>query len=194
MSQNNLKQTGLAILNYESANKQLPAQAKYDAEGKPLLSWRVLVLPYQEEMELYKQFHLDEPWDSEHNKALIDKMPAVYRHPKLNDPSKTVYQAVVGKGCAFDGKKGLKLSSFTDGTSNTILVVEVAPDKAVPWTKPEDWEMNPKDPLAGLGGAFGGGIFNALFCDGHVQAFTNAIDPTVFKAMCTRNGGERIHP
>ena len=168
-SQNNLKQTGLAILNYEVANGELPARASFDSNGKPLLSWRVLVLRYQDEMELYKQFHLDEPWDSEHNKALIDKMPDVYKHPKLNVPGKTVYQAVVGKKCAFDGKDGVKLSSFTDGTSQTIMVVEAAPDKAVPWTKPEDWEMDPNNPLKGLGGLFAGDVFKVLFADGHVQ-------------------------
>ncbi len=172
----------------------MPAQAIYSKEGKPLLSWRVQVLPYLEEAELYQQFHLDEPWDSEHNKALIDKMPAVYRHPHFNEPGKTLYEAVVGKGCAFEGKQGLRLSNFTDGTSLTIMVVEVSPDKAVPWTKPEDWEMDPNQPLKGLGGLFGGNIFNAVFADGHVQQFTPAVQPDYFKAMLTRNGGERINP
>jgi len=194
VSQNNLKQIGLAILNYESAYKRMPARAIFDKEGKPLLSWRVQMLPFLEEVQLYKQFHLDEPWDSEHNKALIDKMPAVYKHPHFNEPGKTLYQAVVGKGCAFEGKEGVKLSSFTDGTSRTIMVVETAPDKAVVWTKPDDWEMDANNPLKGLGGLFAGGIFNALFADCHVQTIAMAIDPATFKAMCTRNGGEEISP
>ena len=96
---NNLKQIALALLNYEAAHKTLPAQAKYDADGKPLLSWRVGILPYIEEQQLYQQFHLDEPWDSPNNIKLLDQMPAVFKHPKMNKPGTTVYQGVVGKGC-----------------------------------------------------------------------------------------------
>jgi type II secretory pathway pseudopilin PulG len=191
-SANNLKQTALAILNYEAANRRLPAQANYDAQGKPLLSWRVLVLPYQGEEELYKQFHLDEPWDSEHNKALIEKMPDVYKHPAFNAPGKTLYQAVVGKGLAFEGKEGLLMYNFVDGTSRTIMVVEASPDKAVPWTKPEDWEMDPNNPLKGLGGLFAGNIFQVVFVDGHVQAIPRSIDPALFKAALTRDGRETL--
>jgi prepilin-type processing-associated H-X9-DG protein len=72
------------------------------------------------------------------------------------------------------------------------MVVEAAKTKAVPWTKPEDWEMNPQNPVSGLGGIFAGGIFNAVFVDCHVEGFSDTINPAVFKAMLTRNGGEVI--
>ena len=192
MSQNNLKQIGLALLNFEFTHKRLPARAIFGKDGKPLLSWRVQVLPYLDEEQLYQQFHLDEPWDSEHNKALIEKMPDAFRHPKFDAPGMTLYEAVVGKGFAFDGNEGLKLAAFTDGTSNTVLVVEASPEKAVIWTKPDDFEPDDKNVLSGLGGLFAGGIFNCLFCDGHVEGIADGIDPTFFRAMLSRNGGEAV--
>ncbi len=78
---NNLKYIGLAMHNYLDANSHFPPAASVDKAGKPLLSWRVMILPYIDQDQLYKQFHLDEPWDSEHNKKLIDKMPQIYASP-----------------------------------------------------------------------------------------------------------------
>ena len=180
-SMNNLKAIALALLNYEDVHKTLPAQAKYDSEGKPLLSWRVGILPYIEEKQLYDQFHLDEPWDSPNNIKLLDKMPAAFKHPKFNKPGMTLYQGVFGKGCAFEGKEGTKLASFTDGTSKTIVVVETSPAVAVPWTKPEDWEFDEKHPTKDLGGLFAGDLFNVVFADGHVEGIVKSIDPEVFQ-------------
>ncbi|MCC7085421.1 MAG: DUF1559 domain-containing protein [Pirellulales bacterium] len=193
-SQNNLKQIALGLLNYADKHKHLPAVANFDKQGKPLLSWRVHLLPEAEEAALYKEFHLDEPWDSDHNKKLIDRMPAVYKHPKLHEVGKTVYLAVVGEGAAFEGNDGLSLQNFTDGTSNTIMVVEVAPEKAVPWTKPEDWEFDPEKDVdvSEFGGLWEGGIFNAVFVDGHVAALTNFIEPELLKKLITRAGGEVV--
>jgi prepilin-type processing-associated H-X9-DG protein len=193
-SQNNLKQIALSFHNHHDMKKTFPATANYDANGKPLLSWRVHMLPLLEENQLYQQFHLDEPWDSEHNKKLVEQMPAVYKHPKFDQPGKTVYLAVVGKGAAFEGKEGQKIRTFTDGTSKTIMVVEVTPEKAVPWTKPEDWEFDAENQIDmnDFGGLSAGDIFNAVFADGHVQALTRSIDPEAFKTMLTRNGGEVI--
>ena len=82
---NNEKQIGLAIHNYISVHESFPPAYTTDKAGKPLLSWRVLILPYIEQDALYKEFHLDEAWDSPHNKALIARMPAPYRCPSEND-------------------------------------------------------------------------------------------------------------
>src|SRR3972149_6212381 len=100
------------------------------------------MLQYVEELPLYQEFHLDEPWDSEHNKALIARMPKLYQNPNMAlEPGKTTYLAVVGKECIFDGTdKGMKLQQVTDGTSNTLTLVEADADQAVEWTKPDDWE------------------------------------------------------
>jgi prepilin-type processing-associated H-X9-DG protein len=192
MSTNNLKQIGLAMHNYCDARKQLPARAIFDKQGKPLLSWRVQLLPYVEEDVLYKQFHLDEPWDSEHNRTLIPNMPKLFQNPSgTGRPGMANYLAVCGEGLAFDGTKGRRLADFTDGLSHTILVVEADDDRAVVWTKPDDWQCDAEHPLAGLGRAHPGG-FNALLADGSVRFLPNTIDPKVFRAMLTIAGGELI--
>jgi hypothetical protein len=127
-SQNNLKQIGMAMHNYHSTHRSFPPAVVYNRDGKPLYSWRVLLLPYLEHDVLYKQFRLDEPWDGPNNIQLLSQMPEVYQH--LSDAagknSSTAYQVIVGKGAAFEGTQGLRLKDFTDGTSNTILIVEAA--------------------------------------------------------------------
>lgn len=196
-SMNNMKQILLGLLNHESARKTLPAHAIYSEDGKPLLSWRVRILPYMENQEaLYKQFRLDEPWDSEHNKALIAQMPAVYLDSSsaLNAAEgRTHYLGVKGPGTLFNGTKdGVSLRQVNDGTSNTIAVLQVNDSRAVPWTKPEDWEFNEKDPLAGLSGSMHPGVFVAGICDGSVRMISEAIDLKVFKGMLTFDGGEMV--
>src|SRR5205807_7237409 len=100
-----------------------------------------------------KQFHLDEPWDSEHNKKLIPLMPKVYELPNSDKPSEnsTHYRVFYGNGAALELKRGTRIAEFTDGTSNTLVVVE-ASDPAV-WSKPDDFEYNPGKPLPKLGKA-----------------------------------------
>jgi hypothetical protein len=194
-STNNLKQIGLALNNFAAAYQWFPAAAGCDKEGKPLLSWRVYILPFVEQQELYNSFKLDEPWDSEHNKALIARMPIVYRNPDLPQANegKTNYLAVVGDNAAIRPKQGTAMTDITDGTSNTIMVVEASPDRAVIWTKPDDFSPDEKNPAAGLGGSRPG-IFLALFADASVQAISLTNDPATLKALFTRNGGEVIAP
>jgi hypothetical protein len=193
VSMNSQKQIMLALLNHESAKRALPAHAIYSEDGQPLLSWRVQILPYLEQQALYDQFHLDEPWDSEHNKSLIAQMPAVYASPNLKlEPGKTNYLALVGNECAFNGtKEGVRLRDITDGTSNTISVVEADPAQAVEWTKPDDLEFNPDDPKAGLGNVRPGG-WNAAYCDGSVQFIAEGVDAQQLRALITRAGGEPV--
>jgi hypothetical protein len=168
---NNMKQFGLAMHNYHNAHKHFPAAASYSKDGKPLLSWRVMLLPMMEYGNLYDQFHLDEPWDSEHNKKLIDKMPAEYRSPKskLREPGMTNYLVPVGPGTVFEGREGMKIKDITDGTAHTFMALEVDDDHAVIWTKPDDLPYDPKEPAKGLGGLYKN-FFVALFCDGYVRA------------------------
>ena len=190
-STNNLKQIVLAMHNHLSVTGSFPARANFDAQGKPLLSWRVHILPYLEQMELYKRFHLDEPWDSPHNRPLIAAMPSIYRNPSSRSgrPGMANYLAVCGKGMMFEGTLGRKPSEITDGMSNTIIVVEADDERAVEWTKPQDWEFDAKQPLAGLGQAHPMG-FTAAFADGSVRFLSSTIDPAVFQALLTIAGGE----
>jgi len=193
MSMNNMKQIQLAMLNYQDAHRTFPA-AK-GGEGSQL-SWRVEILPYIEQQALYEQFHLDEPWDSEHNRALISQMPPVFENPSANLPrGMTTYLLVTGPGTAFgDGTTGPTIRDFRDGTVNTIVLVEADADRAVEWTKPEDWQYDPNDPTSGLGALrpFG---FLAATADGAVFFINDNTDPETIQAMMTRDGGELMsHP
>ncbi|MBN1912103.1 MAG: DUF1559 domain-containing protein [Pirellulales bacterium] len=191
-SLNNMKQLGLSMHIYHDKYKHWPTSANYDAQGKPLLSWRVHILPYLDQEALYKQFHLDEPWDSPHNKKLIPLMPEVFRNPSSTaEPGESDYLMPVGPGLISEGQKKRSIRDIRDGTSNTIAMLEVDPDKAVIWTKPEDWNYDPNNPLSGLGKAHPG-VFNALFMDGHVSSIAAGIDAQVFHALLTIAGGEAI--
>jgi RNA polymerase sigma factor (sigma-70 family) len=158
------------------------------AGGKPLLSWRVALLPYLEQGALYRQFKLDEPWDSPHNKKLLAKIPAIYA--PVRGPSRveggTYYQAFVGQGAGFEPHQMLRLTSFLDGTSNTILVVEAA--RPVPWTKPEDLPFVPDQALPALGGQFHGHFF-ALFADADVKLISRNADEEMLRRAITRADG-----
>jgi Protein of unknown function (DUF1559) len=194
-SANNLKQIGLAIHNYHDVHKHFPTVANFDKAGKPLLSWRVHLLPFLDQVELYKEFHLDEPWDSEHNKKLIEKMPGVYRRSKnkeLAKAGKTTYLAPVGEHMMFTGtEKTITFRHVTDGTSNTILIVDADDEHAAIWTKPEDLKINLKDPKAGLRND--AGTFRALFADGSVHRLPANIDAKTLSAVFTRDGGEVVN-
>jgi prepilin-type processing-associated H-X9-DG protein len=191
-SQNNLKQIGLALHNYHDVNAALPPAAICDKRGKPRLSWRVAILPYLEQENLYKQFKLDEPWDSEHNKKLIGAMPKTYALPTAPlKPGETYYRALVGNGAAFETIRGTRFADFTDGLSNTLLVVEAA--EGVPWTKPDELEYDPEKPLPKFG-TFSNGGFNALFGDGSVRFILPSIAEKTLRALITRAGGEVVDP
>jgi prepilin-type processing-associated H-X9-DG protein len=190
-STNNLKQIALALHNYHNVYRRFPPQAVYSPEGKPLLSWRVLILPFVEQDALSKEFHLDEPWDGPHNKKLLAKMPKVYALPRegAQPGTETHYLGFVGKGAFFEGRKGLEIASITDGTSNTLMIVEAA--DGVPWSKPDDLPFD-QDKLLPKMADFWGGGFNAAFCDGSVHFVSRNVKPETLKALITRNGGEVV--
>ncbi len=187
-SANNLKQIGIAIHDYEADHRRFPPQAITNKEGKPLLSWRVEILPYVEQQGLYKQFKLDEPWDSTHNKALLEKMPKVYLHPAANikEPGMTHYQAFAGPKTVFEPNQKIGFSSLLDGSSNIVMLIDAG--EPVPWTKPEDLTYDPKKPLPKLGRLFSTG-FNALFCDGHVRTIDHDIDQKFLRQIIERDDG-----
>ncbi|HMF16061.1 MAG TPA: DUF1559 domain-containing protein [Gemmataceae bacterium] len=192
---NNLKQMALAMHNYLDVYKTFPAQFSSDKQGKPLLSWRVHILPFVEQEQLYRQFKLDQPWDCEHNKKLIPMMPAIYKSPfqKNVAKGKTTYLVPVGKDTIFPGAKGISIRDIPDGTSNTILVVEVNDEHAVTWTKPDDFKTDAKKPMAILvrPGAKG---FNVAMADGSVRYVSRTISMETLRAAFTRNGGEVFGP
>ena len=195
MCTNNLKQIGLALHNYHEAFGSLPPAAITGKDGRPLLSWRVAILPYMEAGDLYARFHLDEPWDSPHNLALLVERPLAYGCPgdRALKPGMTGYMAVIGKETAFTPDfQPVKLSEITDGTSLTLLVGESR--QTVPWTKPEDLPFDMSVPLSGMGSHHGyhNNGFNALLADGSVRFLKSSIDPSTVSRLITRDGNEAI--
>ena len=190
---NNLRQIVLAMHNYHAANNAFPRAAIASEDGKPLLSWRVAILPYIQQNELYNKFKLDEPWDSPRNKALLKEMPPVFLCVDRikPEPFTTNYRVFVGPGAVFEKDRDTGIADFTDGTSNTILVVEAK--EAVPWTKPDDLKFDPAAPasLFGAGSPHPDG-FNAGTADGNVRFIKNVIERIVFRNLITRNGGEVV--
>jgi hypothetical protein len=188
------RQLLLAMLNYSDVNKHLPPAAICDKNGRPLLSWRVAILPYIEQNELYKQFHLDEPWDSPHNRTLIDKMPQLYADPdpqirQTAGPGKTTCLVPVAAETIFFHSEGTALKEIPDGTAKTLMLVEVEPLRAAIWTKPEDWNVDLLHPRQGLERS-DRSRFAAGFADSTVVALPTDLDDATLRAMLTRAGGE----
>jgi prepilin-type processing-associated H-X9-DG protein len=195
---NNLKQIGLGMHNYAASGvggkpDHFPAAAAIrDKDGKPLLSWRVAILPFLEQQALYNEFKFDEPWDSPHNKALAERMPMLYKCPSGTMANGlTPYQVFTGNGAMFETDRGPGFPDITDGTSNTLMVVEAK--AGVPWTKPDDVAFDPADAelMAKLGSNHAGG-FNALFGDGSVRFLRGSIDLGMLRKLVTRAGGEVV--
>jgi hypothetical protein len=198
-SQNNLKQLALALQHISAEYKYMPPAALCDPQsGKPLLSWRVAVLPYIGEARLYSQFKRNEPWDSRHNIRLLGQMPKVFAVEGMQaKPGYTHYQLFVGPGTPFDprfapiggpfGRQGPRYpASFTDGVSNTILIAEAA--EAVPWTKPQDIDYDPRRPVPELGIFYDG--FNVALADGEAWFIRNSISQKTLHAVITAAGAE----
>ncbi|HEV3341837.1 MAG TPA: DUF1559 domain-containing protein [Pirellulales bacterium] len=191
-SAEHLRQIGLAMHNYADVYGHFPPAASTARDGKPLLSWRVALLPYLSQAALYKEFHLDEPWDSEHNRRLIDRMPDVYRSSgSAAGENRTSYVVAVGKGSPFEGASGTAIHEITDGTSNTIMAVEIGDKQAVIWTSPEDYSYDIKQPSAGLTSPYPDGRL-LLFCDGSAHFVTQALDDETLRRLLMRNDGQPV--
>jgi hypothetical protein len=188
----NLKEVALAMHNIAASTDQMrfPAAA-IRKDGEPLLSWRVAILPYLGQKSLYDKFHRDEPWNSPHNKALLNQMPDIYAPVnRIDEPrGSTYYQVSTGAGALFEDELGPNLLDIKDGTSNTFLVVEAG--SPVPWTKPEDISFDKTKPLPKLGRQFDDG-FHVAFADSAVRFLSRKIAPEVLRALITRSGGEIV--
>lgn len=192
---NNYKEIGLAMLNYEAAFGALPTAYTVDEEGKPLHSWRVLILPFLGEHELYEKIHLDEPWDSEWNRQFHDQCPKVYQ--SVFNPSKTdaVVGVVVGQGTMFPpvtekGQKGIGLEKVTDGLSNTIMLV---PCKPVCWMDPTG-DPKVSDLQSPEDVVYDGSkeTFPVTMGDCSVQQISVTMDPANWINLLLRNDGKSV--
>jgi hypothetical protein len=186
-----MRQIVLAMQQHELARGNLPARAIVGADGKPLLSWRVALLPYMEQQELYEQFHLNEPWDSPHNQRLVAKIPSLYQNPNRPHDGKTVFLLPTGNGTLFEGNDGPLLGRIPDGLANTLVLIEADDDRAVVWTRPADWEYTPARPQSGLGHLRPNG-FNVVFADGRAKFIPTSMSDNSLRAILSPAGGEVV--
>jgi hypothetical protein len=191
-SVDNLKTLAIALQSYHDEHGQFPPAAVYSKDGKALLSWRVLLLPYLEQRRLFRQFKLDEPWDGPTNQKLLARMPKVYAVPggKGKGTRATIYQVITGPETVFPSPNACRIADITDGRKNTLLIVEAA--DPVPWTKPADLSYDSKKPVPKLGGVSRKGC-QAAYADGSVRLLKPTIKEATLRALITRNGGEVIH-
>jgi hypothetical protein len=193
----NLKNIGVAMNSYLCEHGMFPPAYVADENGRPMHSWRVLLLPYLGRQDLYDQYDFDEPWDGPHNRKLWDQMPKVYRCPSQSTdrPGTTVYVGVVGQGLFFDGDKSTSDREILDGMSRTIAVVESS-GANVNWMQPRDldFETMPLEIDSQLGPSIssdhpGKGAY-VLMADASVHYLSDDLDPSVVRAMLTKAGGE----
>ncbi|MCL2623985.1 MAG: DUF1559 domain-containing protein [Planctomycetaceae bacterium] len=207
---NNIKMITLAMHCYHDSWKQFPPVFTTDGDGKPLHSWRVALLPYLEEIELYEQIRRDEPWDSEWNRQFHNQCPRVLQCPTMSNSDDDITEMVAG-GTSYsfvvgrdtyplpDGQ-AFSFSRISDGTSNTICVVER--QTPINWMCP-DQELTQEEAFRGLTDSTSGiGLrhesagktgLNTGFFDGFVRFIGDDIPPDTWKAILTRAGGEVVN-
>ncbi len=194
LSKNSHKQLALGLHNFHDHHARFPPQRLVDEQGRLLHSWRVLILPYLGEVQLYNQFRLDEPWDSEHNIRLATKMPEVFRSPddspEMTAASKTRFVAPLTDRSMF-GRRGdsPRIRDIIDGTSNTLMVVQTTAENAVIWTKPADLILTDDRPLfEQIAGKADG--FTACTCDGGAHYLDHNFTEATLRTMLSMAGGE----
>jgi prepilin-type processing-associated H-X9-DG protein len=196
----NLRRIALAMRDYEAAQGSFPPAYVTDKNGKPLYSWRVLLLPYLGQQELYEQFCLDEPWNSEENRQITDAALPLFQCPGQPDTRlpTTNYLMVVGPHTISNGHQARKITEITDGLTDTIMLVEVA-DSLVYWAQPEDLNFdelkftingNKRHEISSYHRAGA----NVALCDGSVRLLKESTNPHLVRAMLTIDGGEHIPP
>ena len=197
---NNLKQIWLALHNYHDSYGCFPPAYIADENGRPRHSWRVLILPYIDQESLYKQYRFDEPWDGPNNRKLADSIVAVYNCPsdahgenKITSTS-TSYVAVVGPETAWPESGTTAIRDISDGTSNTILVVEVA-NSGIHWMEPRDLHVVQMAPTInaksgqGISSRHTGGA-HVLLADGSTRFITEHFAAADLCAWLTAHAGD----
>jgi len=190
-SMNNLKQIILAMYAYETAQGQFPARANFDKQGKPLLSWRVKILPFLDQTDLYKQFHQDEPWDSQHNSKLAATVLPAFccpADPTIQGRPMTSYVAVTGPGTVWDDHR-------TAGPPR-VMLVEIA-NSNINWMEPRDMSFERAvigvnlDRRRGIGSHHRGGA-NVSLADGSGRFLPDSVSPAALRTLLTLADGETI--
>lgn len=192
---NNLRMVSMAMQEYSIVNRQLPAAYTVNEDGQRLHSWRVAILPFIDEEELYKSIRLDEPWDSEWNKKFHDMCPSVFRNPLVElAPGETTYAVVVGENTAFPGSEGIDLETIKDGASNTGMITERSP---VCWMDPNS-DIPFEEAIKGVNNSPNGirshfkGRFTVVTCDGAVYRLNDSASGDFLRKLFDRQDGDDI--
>ena len=191
----NLKQIGLALLSYEQANRCFPPAVFTDKRDKPAMSWRVAILPYLEQQALYQQYDSKEPWDSPHNRALGNAPLEFFHCPSDpgSTPTETNYVRIVGKDTVGGiPNEAVKFSDITDGTSRTIMVVEIS-GLHINWAEPRNVTADEFMKMVAKGRASNHpGGFQAAMADGSVHFISYGIAPKTLRSLLLRNDGQPV--
>jgi len=209
---NNMKQLSVALYNYHKAYGSFPPAVMDGKDGRPMHSWRTLILPYVGEPSIYQHYKFDEPWDGPRNQNLAPQTvnPYVYpyrcRSTDWKNPTQTNYFAVVGPHTAWPEGRGSRLDEFKDGLPNTILLVEMA-DMDVHWMEPRDVTLDdalgppdgetrvPQSRHHSEGAYFTRSMAvagNILFADGSVRTVHKRLSRDDLAALVTIDGGENV--
>ena len=194
---NNLTQIGLALHNYHDMYGSFPPAYMADANGKPMHSWRVLILPQLGQNVLYSQYDFSKPWNAPENQNVLNQMPAVYAclsHVNAVGNTTTSYAAVTGPKCVFNGDSPVRMRDIRDGTTYTAVVGE-AVNATIPWTRPVDVDVT-QNPVLGDPDGFSSkhtGGCQFLFADGHVQFISNSIPQQTLDNIYQINDGNPVN-
>jgi type II secretory pathway pseudopilin PulG len=196
---NHLKQIGLALQNYHDDYRSFPPAYFADAEGKPIHSWRVLILPYMEQKSLYDKYSFSEPWNGPNNSKLHSEVLHVYgcpSRPGKQPRTETSYVAIVGAQTAWPGETTINYDAIADKKSDTILIVEMA-KSGIHWMEPRDLDFT-QMPMA-VNPEHGPGMSSphpnvalAVFADGHTAALTKNTPPEILRRLLMIADGEQI--
>lgn len=200
--QNNLRQIALAIFDYEARHGSLPPAYTVDGNGKPLHSWRALLLPYLKQQALFDQIDFTKSWDDPANAEARKAMAPVFVCPSRRKltAGHTTYMVVVAPDSCFPGSEPRTLKEITDGPSNTLLVVEVCASQSVHWMSPEDAPepMVFRIPAGAVGerpspAPHGGGLFNMAYADGSTRSlFADDLSDASRRVLISVNGKDRV--
>jgi type II secretory pathway pseudopilin PulG len=192
----NLKRIANALKNYEKAHGALPPAYTTDTNGKPLHSWRTLILPYMEEQRLYESIDLTKPWDDPANAEAFKSSVLAYQCPSADiEDNFTTYLAVVTPNSCFRATEPRNLSEITDGDRETLMVIEVSAEHAVPWMAPSDAD---EKAVLGIGAPktrspHPNGM-QAAFVDDHVEFISDEVPAAQRRALISIAGNDKLAP
>lgn len=191
MSQNNLKQIGLAVQNYHDTFGLLPPGGTFDAKGTGHHGWQTMLLPFIEQAELYRRINFNLPWSAPENQSQFQTQIPTFRLPRnaeTVDAKGFALSHYAGNSYLFGKNTSVRLKDITNGTGNTIMAGE-ANGNFKAWGNPENW----RDPSVGIGtgpdsfGSSGTPGAAILMCDGSVRNLSANTDPNVLHTMALPN-------